>query len=75
MAQVLSIEEMRSQYANEWLLIAYTELDDAMNVIRGEVLAHSIDRDEIYQKLLSTKSKSVAVEYTGAVPDDLVVML
>jgi len=57
------------------LLIAYTELDDRMNVTRGEVLAHSPNRDEVYRKLLSMKGKAVAVEYTGTVPEDLAVVL
>ncbi len=75
MGEILSIQEMKSQYTGEWLLIAYTELDNEMNVIRGEVLIHSPDRDEIYRELLSTKGKSVAVEYTGAIPEDLAVVL
>lgn len=66
---------MRSYYTNEWLLIAYTELDDEMRVVSGEVLAHSPDRDEVYHKLLSMKGKPVAVEYTGAIPEDLAVAL
>ena len=75
MGEILSIEEMRDQYFGEWLLIAYTELDDEMNVIHGEMLAHSPDRDEIYRNLLSMKGKAVAVEYVGTIPEDLAVVL
>lgn len=75
MGEIMSFQEMRSQYSGEWLLIAYTELDEEMNVIRGEVLAHSPDRDEIYRALLSVKGKAVAVEYTGVIPEDLAVVL
>ncbi len=75
MGEMLSIQEMRSQYPGEWLLIAYAELDDEMSVIRGEVLAHSPDRDEIYRELLSVPGKSVAIEYAGAIPEDLAVVL
>ena len=57
------------------MLIAYTELDDEMNVIHGEMLAHSPDRDEIYRSLRSMKGKAVAVEYVGTIPEDLAVVL
>lgn len=51
MPEILSFEEMEYRYAGEWLLIAYTELDNEMNVIRGEVLAHSLNRDDIYNAI------------------------
>lgn len=35
MPEILSFEEMQHRYAGEWLLIAYIELDNEMNVIRG----------------------------------------
>jgi len=75
MPEILSFEEMQHRYAGEWLLIAYTELDDGMNVIRGEVLAHSPDRDEIYGAIASRDGQSVALEYIGAIPEDLAVIL
>lgn len=75
MNRVMSLEAMKEQYAGEWVLIAYTELDDDMRVIRGRVLAHSPDRDEIYRKLLSVGGQQVAVEYMGEVPEDLAVVL
>jgi hypothetical protein len=75
MAEVLSIQEMQSRYAGEWLLIAYTELDREMEVVRGEVLAHSPNREDIYHALLSAKGRKVAVEYAGVIPEDLAVAL
>ena len=56
-------------------MIAYTELDEEMRVIQGEVLAHSPDRDEIYRHLLTVKGQQVAVEYIGEIPEDLAVVL
>ena len=57
------------------MLIAYTELDEDLNVIRGEVLAHLPDRDLLYNNPLSRQGKSVAREYTGPIPEDLAAML
>jgi len=57
------------------VLIAYTELDEDLNVIRGEVLAHSPEGDLLYNNLLSRKGKSVAREYTGPISEDLAAIL
>ena len=40
MGKNLTLDEMANRYDGEWLMIAYTELDDNMIVVRGEVLAH-----------------------------------
>ncbi|MBE9097618.1 hypothetical protein [Tychonema sp. LEGE 07203] len=74
-SQILSLEEIMHLYPSEWVLIAYTELDEDLNVIRGEVLAHSPERDLLYNNALSRKGKSVAIEYTGPIPEDLAAML
>ena len=72
---VLSLDEIVQHYPNQWVLIAYTELDEDLNVVRGEVLAHDSDYDRLYRQSLSREGKSVAIEYTGIVPDDLAVLL
>ena len=38
---ILTLEEIFSLYPDEWVLIAYTELDEDLSVIRGAVLAHT----------------------------------
>ena len=73
--KILTLEEIIHLYPSEWVLIAYTELDENLNVIRGEVLAHSPERDLLYNNALSRKGKSVAIEYTGPIPEDLAAML
>jgi hypothetical protein len=75
MAETLSLEEMAKRYDGEWLLIAYTELDEDLNVVRGQVLAHSSSQEEIYGALPLAKGKAVAFEYVGKVPDDLAFMV
>lgn len=73
--KILTLEEIIHLYPSEWVLIAYTELDENLNVIRGEVLAHSPERDLLYNNALSRKGKSVAIEYTGPIPENLAAML
>jgi hypothetical protein len=75
MMEILTIEQMYEHYRNEWLLIAFTEIDDDFNVLKGEVLAHSPERDDIYAAFDRREGKSVAVEYTGEVPADLAYLL
>lgn len=75
MTQILSLAEMQQHYKNEWLLIAYTELDEDLNVIRGEVLTHSPDVDDIYNALPQRQGRAVAIEYVGEIPEDLAFIL
>jgi hypothetical protein len=73
--KILSLEEIIHLYPSEWMLIAYTELDEDLNVIRGEVLGHSPQGDLLYNNPLSSKGKSVARQYTDPIPEDLAAML
>ena len=68
--------EIRKRYKGEWVLIEYTELDDELNVVEGEVVAHSKDREEIYRAQMELKGKKLAIEYLGEIPEeeDLVVV-
>jgi hypothetical protein len=75
MPEQLTIQQMREQYPDQWLLLASVETDAELNVLRGEVLAHSPSRDDIYGQLLVTKGERLAIEYTGDIPEDLAVML
>ena len=67
-------EEILQQYAGQWVLIEYRELDEQLNVVEGEVIAHSPNKEEIYQRLLETTGKNIAIEYAGEFPKDLAVM-
>lgn len=69
--EILTAAEIRDRYPREWVLIADTESDDLWNVIRGEVLAHSPEREEIDRALTKFQDvRSMSVEYTGPIPDD-----
>ena len=74
-SQILTIEEMRYRYDGEWLLIAYKELDQQLKVLSGEVLAHSIDRDEVYAALPLGRGKDIAIECFARIPEDLAFIL
>jgi hypothetical protein len=69
MSAVLTYDEIKKRYPDEWILIADAELDEELNVVRGEVVAHSKDRDEVYLKILAIKGRSFAIEYNGEPPE------
>jgi hypothetical protein len=71
----MKMEEIQNRYQGEWVLIEYTALDEDLNVIEGEVIAHSPDQDEIYRQILNTQGKDIAIEYFGEVPEDFAVMM
>ena len=75
MGTIMTWSEIEEQYEGQWVLIAYEELDEDMSVVKGEVLAHSPDRDVIYQELLRLNGQKIAIEYIGEVPEDLAVVL
>jgi hypothetical protein len=73
--QVLTIEEIHQRYDGQWVLVAYQELDSQLQVISGEVLAHSPDRDEVYAALPLGRGKNIAIECFAKVPEDLAFIL
>ena len=70
----MRIEMMRKKYKGEWVLIEYSEVDEVLNVIEGEVVAHSPNKEEIYKLQLKVPDKQLSIEYMGKVPEDLAVM-
>jgi hypothetical protein len=75
MNEVLTIEEIESRFDSEWVLVEDPELDDHLNVLRGRVLCHSKDRDEVYQKGIELRPRHSAVLYTGRIPEGTAVVL
>jgi hypothetical protein len=71
----LTLDEMKQQYPNEWLLIAYTQIDENLTVIQGEVLAHSPNVETLYHLLSQYRDRAVAFEYVGELPEDLAFIL
>ncbi len=62
MGKIMSFEEIQRRYDGEWVLIAYTELDENLRPIAGEVIAHSVERDTVYEALAQRGDRAVAIE-------------
>jgi hypothetical protein len=68
-------KEIIKRFKDEWVLIEANEVDENFNLVDGEVVVHSRDKSEIYEQAARMKIKSLYIEYTGRIPDDLAVVL
>ena len=75
--EVLTIEQIKSEYPNEWVLIGNPELDDEETLgsivdklVQGIVLLHSKDKRELAYKAKEVRKgyESIACIYTGVFP-------
>ena len=71
----MTIAEIQSQFDSEWVLLVDPTLGEYKEVLGGNVIAHSKDRDEIYRRVGSTGGKRFAIVYTGRLPDDAAIVL
>ena len=68
MLTVLGIE---GRYHDEWILVADPEADEHLNVLRGQVVAHSQDRDEVGRRAVELRLKQSAFLYTCGISNDV----
>ncbi|MEX2138700.1 MAG: hypothetical protein WD894_05525 [Pirellulales bacterium] len=61
----MTLDEIKQQYPDQWVLIELGSLDDELRVIDGTVVAHSPSREEIDKRLMATSKERIAVEFTG----------
>jgi hypothetical protein len=71
MNEILTLDEIQSRYDSEWVLVEDPELSKNLEVVRGKVVWHSKDRDEVYAKALELRPKHPAFLYMGAPPQDM----
>ena len=63
----MRLEEIKQKYEDEWLLIQVEKTDELNRPIEGKLIAHSKNRDEIYDKMKKVKGHSYTV-YSGKIP-------
>ncbi|HHT9121807.1 MAG TPA: hypothetical protein ACFYEF_02955 [Candidatus Wunengus sp. YC63] len=64
----MTLEEIKQQYPDQWVLVEFLELDEELKVIEGKVIAHSRNKEDIYKKLLELENEKIAIEFTGDMP-------
>ena len=75
MNEMLTAAEIGTRFESEWVLVEEPETDEALSVLRGKVLWHSKDRDEVYRKAVELRPRRFAMLYTGRIPEDSAVVL
>lgn len=73
--QTLTLAEIESRYDSEWVLLEDPEVDEYQRVVRGKVVAHSKDRDEVDRKAIELRLKHSAFLYTGPMPANTAILL
>jgi len=75
----MRLEEIRQQFQDEFVLIEVTKTDefDETNILEGNVLAHSKDRDEILDLMVKApaRTKYVTVEWCGEIDPKVAVVI
>lgn len=66
---LLTREQMKARYPNQWLLIVDYELDASTSLRKGRVVAHSGGREDIH-RALREHSGNLCVHFTGSLPRD-----
>jgi hypothetical protein len=67
MEKVLTIEQIRENYQDAWVLIENPQTDEFLEVLAGKVLYHSHNRDEFDRETLKFHPKRSAVIFTGEI--------
>jgi hypothetical protein len=61
----MTLEEIKQNYPNEWVLVEFLELDENLDPLDGTVIAHATSHDVILAELEKQKNKRIAIKYTG----------
>jgi hypothetical protein len=75
MDEVMTIEEIEEHFPSEWILLADPEVDEHQRVIRGRLVIHSKDRDEVDRKAIELRLKHSASLYTGTIPEGTAIVV
>ena len=73
--QEVTIGDIESSFDSEWVLVGDPVTDEALNVLRGKVLHHSKNRDEVYRKGLELRPKRMAILYLGRPPKGMAIVV
>ena len=74
MKKVFTTKELEARYSGEWVLLVNPVQNELMEPMRGELVFHSKDREEVYKEAHERKDAHTAIFYVGKLPEDLVVV-
>ncbi len=65
--EALTLQEIHERFRDEWVLVRVLEEDELGQPLRGQVVAHSPDREEIYAAQRRLRG-DLALFHTGEIP-------
>ncbi len=68
MDEILTYDEMKKRFDGEFVVVEDPVTDDQHNVLRGKVIAHSKNQNEVRRTKLERRPKRSANLYFGVVP-------
>lgn len=71
----MTVQEIESRFQDEWILVADPQTNEALELLGGQVVCHSKDRDEVYRRAVALRLKHSAFLYTGKMPEDTAIVL
>lgn len=74
-AEVLTISEIESQFSGEWILVVDPQVDENLEVLSGQVVCHSKDRDEVYRAAVAHQGGDLAILFNGEQPPNTAIMI
>ena len=75
MNEIMTLVEIEKRFDGEWVLVGEPVFDQHNEVVRGKVLAHSKNRDDVYQTAKQLRPKRSAFLYTGPNPENILINL
>jgi|GEM_PF-981584 len=68
MPKELSLAEIQASFSEQWLLIGEPRLNEVLQLLGGQVLCHSQDRDEVFRFLVAHRVRRFVLIYAGSNP-------
>jgi hypothetical protein len=75
MSDLQTLDQIKSEFPSEWVLIGEPQTDGGTQLQGGRVLFHSPDRDDVYRKAVELRLPYFAVRYLGTMPENTAMVL
>jgi hypothetical protein len=75
MDDILTMEEIRDRYKDEWVLLGDYELNEFSWIPEARVLFHSKSRVEVHRKAMELMPRRTLPTYVGRIPANTSILL
>jgi hypothetical protein len=75
MSEILTTAEIQRRFRSEWILLEDPQVSKDLRVLRGRVVFHSPDRDEVDRKAIQLRLRHSAWLFTGMIDAETAIVL